>query len=45
MAVAMFVINSGEGACPSYYAYNYRFDTLSASLPFRLPDNILDEIK
>lgn len=42
---AVFVVSAREGACPSYYALNHRFDNVSCSIHFRLPDKSLDTLK
>lgn len=42
MLGAIFVINAGNWTCPIYYAYNSRFENLSGSLLFCLPDRRLD---
>lgn len=45
ISCAMFVINTRDGACPSYYKLHSRFEDLSTNLLFRLPDNRLDALK
>lgn len=42
---AMLVIHARNGARPSYYKYNYRFNTLSGSPLLRLFNKILDVLK
>lgn len=44
MAGSMFVKNARNGACHSYYPYNFRFDNLIGSLLYRLPGKILDAL-
>lgn len=45
MSNAMFVINTKDEALLSYYTLKARFDNLSCSILFRLPDKILDDLK
>lgn len=45
MPGSMFVVNVRDRACAGYYSLNPRFDNLSGSIPFRLPNKILDALK
>lgn len=45
MVGAIFVINARNGACPSHYIYNPRFNLIGGNLSSRLPSKILDILK
>lgn len=42
---AVSAINTSDGARPSSYTYNFRFDNLSSSLLFFDPDKVLDALR
>lgn len=44
MAGAIFFMNFRDGACPSYYTFNVRYNYIAGGLLFKPPLKIIDAL-